>query len=172
MSKKYTDEDKRNIIVQVLEHMTEMSLTQACDKVGVPKSTVWQWIGKDPDTGAQYARARSLYADNLFEKMIYIAFEEPLVTNANGIDNAAVQDKRCRIDTIKWILARAKPDKYGDRLQLAGDKDNPLNIVGKVERVVIVANGQQQIEQESNKDKEVAVISDPHPFDSKEKGKE
>ncbi len=43
--------------------------------------------------------------------------------------------RRVRIDTRKWLLSKMAPKRYGDRLELAGDKDNPLevNIAGAAE---------------------------------------
>jgi hypothetical protein len=38
----------------------------------------------------------------------------------------AVDRSRLTVDAIKWQLSKMRPDKYGDRLQVAGDKDNPI----------------------------------------------
>lgn len=37
-----------------------------------------------------------------------------------------VERSRLQIDARKWAAAKGAPKKYGDRLELAGDKDNPL----------------------------------------------
>ncbi len=42
--------------------------------------------------------------------------------------------RRVRVDTRKWLLSKLAPKKYGDRIEIAGDKENPLEInVGSVE---------------------------------------
>lgn len=140
MSKQYTDEDKIRIVDQALDMVTEMSLSKASNKLGVVKSTLWRWIGKDTDTLKRYARARLIYENDLYDKMIELVFEIEVATNDRGVDNGAVQLLKVQVDSIKWILARSNPSKYGDRLQLAGDKDNPLEVVHKVERVIIDSN--------------------------------
>jgi hypothetical protein len=37
-----------------------------------------------------------------------------------------IDRSRLGIETRKWILGRMKPKKYGDRLQLANDPENPI----------------------------------------------
>lgn len=42
--------------------------------------------------------------------------------------------RRVRIDTRKWLLSKLAPKKYGDRIEIAGDKENPLEVnIGGVE---------------------------------------
>jgi len=42
------------------------------------------------------------------------------------------------VDTRKWLLSKLAPKKWGDKLELSGDPENPL--LQKIERV-IVKNG-------------------------------
>ena len=42
-----------------------------------------------------------------------------------------VEHRRLRIDARKWVIARMNPRKYGEKLELAGDKDSPVSIVVK-----------------------------------------
>ena len=42
------------------------------------------------------------------------------------LDNAFLQWQKNRIDARKWTAMKLKPKKYGDKLALAGDADNPL----------------------------------------------
>ena len=39
------------------------------------------------------------------------------------------QRDRLRVDTRKWLLARALPKRYGDRVTLSGDAAAPLGVV-------------------------------------------
>lgn len=49
---------------------------------------------------------------------------------AGGMDEVVTADMveraRLQLDTRKWLLSKMFPKKYGERLELAGDKDNPL----------------------------------------------
>ena len=40
---------------------------------------------------------------------------------------------RLRVDSRKWIAAKLKPKKYGDRTTLAGDKENPVEVRSNTE---------------------------------------
>ncbi len=46
-----------------------------------------------------------------------------------------VDRARLQVDARKWLLSKMAPKKYGDRLELAGDKENPLelNVTGATE---------------------------------------
>jgi hypothetical protein len=44
------------------------------------------------------------------------------------LDPVGINRNRLRVDARKWIAAKLKPRKYGDRQILAGDPDNPLEI--------------------------------------------
>jgi hypothetical protein len=46
-------------------------------------------------------------------------------------DDLDPSDKRVRCDTIRWLLSKLSPRKYGDRLLVAGDTENPLQLQHK-----------------------------------------
>jgi hypothetical protein len=39
-----------------------------------------------------------------------------------------IERARLQVDARKWLLSKMRPDKYGDRTVLAGDKDSPLEV--------------------------------------------
>ena len=49
-------------------------------------------------------------------------------TDSGATDSGAVADKKVQIDTRKWLLSKLAPKKYGDKLELSGDKENPLHV--------------------------------------------
>ena len=49
------------------------------------------------------------------------------------VDTGWLQWQRQRIDSRKWCASKLKPKKYGDRVSLAGDADNPLKSEVQVE---------------------------------------
>ena len=43
--------------------------------------------------------------------------------------------RKLQIDTRKWMLSKMLPKIYGDKLELTGDKENPLQTVTRIELV-------------------------------------
>ena len=93
------------------------SLRKICREDGMPTlSTIFYWLGKNPDFSDQYARAKDSQADALAEDILDIADLPPAMTE-KGIDSADVADKRLRIEARKWIASKLKPKKYGDKIE-------------------------------------------------------
>ena len=64
----------------------------------------------------QYQLARQAQADALVDALTDLA-DEPVPVGPDGcMDSAAVNDKRLRIDTRKWIASKFRPGLYGDRV--------------------------------------------------------
>jgi hypothetical protein len=81
------------------------------------------WVNNTPKLAEQYARARDLRADIIFEDLETLANQEPMV-NDGKVDSGWVQMQRLKIDTFKWQLGKMKPKVYGDKLDVTsgGDK--------------------------------------------------
>ena len=129
MPKAYKPEDKTKQANQVFDLMREgLSSNQACRKIGLPPSTLSRWVDEDEKLAEQYARAREELIEKIAAEIIEIA-DQPVGTNDKGsTDAGAVQKQRLQVDTRKWLLSKLAPKKYGDRLELAGDKENPLQV--------------------------------------------
>jgi hypothetical protein len=92
-------------------------------------------LGNNKDFREQYARARDAQADTLADEIIDIAddgsndwMERELesgktieVVNAEHISRS-----KLRVDARKWVAAKLKPKKYGDKTLLGSDPENPL----------------------------------------------
>lgn len=113
------------------------SLRTICKEEGMPTvRTVLSWLAqgdksedeKDPFRLFlhQYARAREAQADFLAEEIIEIADDgsNDLMTITKGdisyeVENKEVTNRsRLRVDARKWIAAKLKPKKYGDKVDL------------------------------------------------------
>lgn len=104
------------------------------------RPTVHQWILKPP-AGAEefpftYARAREIGVNVLVDQTLEISADgsKDVYVDADGnerTNNEVVQRSRLRVDTIKWLASKIAPKVYGERLELAGDKDAPLTITVK-----------------------------------------
>lgn len=97
---------------------------------GMPsKGTVLRWLAESETFQVQYARAREEQADKYADEIIEIADEDGTTEKENvGVvyDSTAVARNRLRVDARKWVASKLKPKKYGDKLALGGDEENPL----------------------------------------------
>jgi len=50
------------------------------------------------------------------------------VVEVKTITGDMIERAKLQVDTRKWLLSKMAPKRYGDRLELAGDKDAPLAI--------------------------------------------
>ncbi len=93
------------------------SLRKACENAGVARSTFLDLVDSDKELTDRYARVRAKGAEVEFERLQDLA-EEPPPLDANGkTDSGWVQWKRLQIDTAKWMLAKKRPERYGDRVE-------------------------------------------------------
>jgi len=103
-------------------------LRQICMEDGMPaQSTVYLWLTRHPDFSEMYVRAREDQADTLADEIQAIADEMPMETSDKDgntrFDSAYVNWMRLRVDARKWVAAKLKPRKYGDKVQVAGDPE-------------------------------------------------
>ena len=120
--------EKFNKVIQLIEN-EGFSLKKACKQVKLDFTTFDSICSEDEEKNNQYTRAKERRTDALFEKMYEIASEpckdESVTIHDDGrvvttkFNN--VQDKRLRIDTIKWMLGKMQPKKYGDKLDVTTD---------------------------------------------------
>lgn len=103
--------------VCLLEEMPEME-------------TVWRWLRENPYFNEQYVRATQDRTETQLELLNELgdtAIELSQSTDPKQ-SNAVVQAVKLKADNLKWVMSKMKPKKYGDKLELAGDQDNPLTI--------------------------------------------
>lgn len=97
-------------------------------------STFLLWVSEDKQLSEQYARAMELRSQHLFEELFEIAddstndFMRNKKTGDYDFQAEAVQRSRVRIDTRKWALSKMNPKKYGEKLELSGDAENPIAV--------------------------------------------
>jgi hypothetical protein len=85
------------------------SLVAICADEDMPhRQRVHEWLAGDPEFADKYARAREDQADTLADEIVSIA------DNGTGDSNR----DRLRVDARKWVAAKLKPKKYGERQTL------------------------------------------------------
>lgn len=93
-------------------------------------STLMDWLDKEESYAEKYARAKEAQADFMVEEILEISDdgrndfiesldkdEQPMGYKLNG---EHVQRSKLRVDARKWVAAKLKPKKYGDKLELGG----------------------------------------------------
>ena len=115
---KITDAQVKSIFEQMEQGV---SLRKACEKEGVKNNTFLDFISKDKELSEQYARSRQKGQDARFEDMLDYARESK--------DDPYT--KKLYIDTLKWVLSKQQPKKYGDKLEVDGKNIAPTTIIIK-----------------------------------------
>jgi hypothetical protein len=85
----------------------------------------------DDNLKNQYMRAMLIRTDSDFENLAEL--EEKMLADIRAEEdpkrcNAIVQAHRIIIDNKKWELAKRRPERFSDRMVVAGDKEAPLTI--------------------------------------------
>lgn len=114
------------------------SLKEIVKAEGMPnRATVYRWLLEQPVFCDMYTRAREEQADTLADEIIAIADESPEINEIKDkegnvldikIDSGYVAYQKQRIEARKWTAMKLKPRKYGDKLELAGDPNNPVKV--------------------------------------------
>lgn len=101
--------------------------------------TMFSWMRKYPMFLEQYTRAKQESADAMAEEILDISDDgsndwmevnhgDSTIWKSNG---EALQRSRLRVDTRKWLMAKMKPKKYGDKIDMTTNgKDLPTPILG------------------------------------------
>ena len=95
-------------------------------------STVMLWLREYQGFSLQYARARELQADAMFEEITDI--RQRVEAGELGPNEA-----RVIIDAIKWQAGKLRPQKYGDKIQVEQDRNITIEVLN-------YASGAKQIE--------------------------
>ncbi len=104
----YTEELAQRICAEL---SAGKSLRTVCKEEWAPsRRQVFQWLSDKPDFAALYTIAKEESADLYAEEILEIA---------DNVEGDAFRD-RLRVDARKWIAAKMKPKKYGDKVEHSG----------------------------------------------------
>ena len=88
------------------------------------QATVYNWLADEryKEFLEMYTRAREAQADRLFDECLDIADKAKADT---------VQESRLQVDVRKWMAAKLKPVKYGDKTttEHTGANGGPVQII-------------------------------------------
>lgn len=89
-----------------------------------PESTVRKWALEDRDGfSAQYATAREIGYQSMADELLDIADDSSGDVSSDEDGNKKFNGEfasrsRLRVDTRKWLLSKALPKVYGDKLDI------------------------------------------------------
>ena len=131
---RYTEELAAEILTRIAEGESLRRITM---EPSMPShASVYLWLLQKPDFSDKYARARDEQAETLADEILAIADEPPAeVVDDKGVsrtDSGWVTWQKNRMDARKWVAAKLKPKKYGDRQIVAGDAESPLQVQSEV----------------------------------------
>ncbi|WP_422346940.1 terminase small subunit protein [Stenotrophomonas sp. DR009] len=113
------------------------------------RATVFRWLASNERFRDMYAHAREEQAETLADEIVGISDEGCTMIRATKhgsadddgegntevvFDSTAVARNRLRVDARKWVAAKLKPRKYGDKIQqeLSGPNGGPVGMVVSV----------------------------------------
>lgn len=154
---KYTEELAIDICTRLAEGE---SLNKICKTKGLPTlKTIYNWILKHPEFLQMYEKAREDQADTLADEILSISDETPekIILRGEGdkqeeersIDPSGIQRNRLRVDARKWVAAKLKPRKYGDRTIHSGADGDNIQVDIRLQAKEIMAEVMKSIELKS-----------------------
>ena len=148
----YTPEQREELFTKIFSAIENGdSLRKALAAVKLSSKTFYEWLEDEgnEDKVKQYARACEERAEALLDEMIDIVddvrfdYEDVIQLNEGGDETVVdkkpnyelIQRSRLRYDARKWLVSKLNPKKYGDKVQVAGDPDNPINVKFDITKV-------------------------------------
>ena len=110
-----------------------------------PYDTVLKWLQNNAQFQQVYAHAKRQQIEAMAEEIIDISRDDSLDAN----------DKRIRVDTLKWLLSKLMPRTYGDKVDITSGGEplaTPSHLIdARVQSIVMQAharraNGQALLE--------------------------
>jgi hypothetical protein len=91
-------------------------------------------MGKDKEFAQRFAEAREIGTDCIADDALEIIDTEPAMTGGDNpkYDSAHVAWLRNRAEYRLKLLAKWDPKRYGEKLSLGGDKENPIHLEANV----------------------------------------
>lgn len=124
------------VSLKICEMLSEgIPLREICRMEGMPAwRNIYFWMARDEDLSAHIARAREAGYDAIAEECLDIAdnstndWMDREIRNARGqievtrvADTEHIQRSKLRIETRLKLLAKWRPEKYGDKTVITGD---------------------------------------------------
>ena len=117
-----------------------LSIRSVLKPEGMPAiSTFYKWLREHEEFSKQYARATEERTEAMSEDILDIADDGTNdymeITRDDGssyyqLNGEHLQRSRLRVETRKWLMAKMKPKKYGDKLDIDAKVQQVTPILG------------------------------------------
>jgi len=121
----------KRVISGVLEGKT---VKRACEAVKITTQTFYNWVRERKVVQKEFGEAMLTRTDmdfdgmdEIVEEMMGLIMQEKNVYKCSAIVNAY----KVKLENKKWEIVHRNPRKYGDKVQIGGDPDNPV-VLGTV----------------------------------------
>jgi hypothetical protein len=142
----YSPAQREKIFTAIVKRIQNgEALRVILDDIEIPidQNTFYRWCDKDADFRERYTRATDIRADRLFEEIIEIAddsSQDELITEKGiSFNHEFAARSKIRIDARKFMIAKMRPSKYGDKLDVTSGGDK----VGQVTIFQLPDNGRE-----------------------------
>ncbi len=109
--RQYSEDERRHIVAYVLDATQERGLQTVCDEIGVPISTVLQWVRSNPEWDVLYESNKNIRSRVLVETAISQYDEKMTSEQAKSAESVA----RMRLK----MAAILNPSEFSDRAHAA-----------------------------------------------------
>ena len=139
----YTDETAAKICERLA---LGESLREICRDEKMPSQrSVFRWLLDEENEvfRQQYARAREIQAEAIFDEILEIADDGsndwmerrlPSGETVEVVNQEHIQRSRLRIDSRKWMAGKLQPKKYGDKLDITSGGEKLQREAGETEK--------------------------------------
>ena len=123
----YTLELVAQICVHVVDGKSLRAIAALDDMPAL--RTIMDWLERHAEFAQRYARAKEAQADLMAEDIIDLSDEA-----MNALTSEQAQAYRLRVDARKWVAAKLKPKKYGDRTahEHSGPDGAPITVITSI----------------------------------------
>ena len=167
--KNYPPEHKQAIFNYIEEQITVYgrAIRSVMKDDNLPDvTTLFKWLGENPNFSQRYAHALRSRADFWADEILTIAYKTNLdyYIDKEGkinIVGEAVQRSRVKIDTLKWLMAKVHPSKYGDKVnhEISGVNGGSIKIES-IDYSQLSDNALREILKATNKPAEIKGSDD------------
>jgi hypothetical protein len=125
----------REIADTICTRMSEgESLRAICRDPGMPsEGTVRGWAVRDVDNfGERYRAARQLLLEYWADQIVDIADDE----------ESDPRSRQIRTGVRQWLMSKLAPRRYGEKVQIGGDPENPVQIMHREVSLSVLSDTQ------------------------------
>jgi len=123
----YTPELADKILEELI---TGKTLRQVSRELGISEGAMRKWAKENREGfGDRYLAAREIGYHAMADEIIDIADDDSNDVNSDGKINGEVLGRsRLKFDARRWLLSKALPKVYGDRLDVAAKVDGDFTV--------------------------------------------